>query len=380
MMHYSIAKTVFLNLLTKTSFATASKTSLPILTHVLLQSVDGRLHATTTNLDTAITTCALCDVHESGAYAVPHAFLLKCVRAMIGDTITVHGDPERRWLTLASETARQSDVTTIKGMDADEFPVLPQRDMHEVGAVTASILRDVQSQIGGILVTTPGQDFIRLACLKIDGTRSTWFASDGTCMACLVSTMEATYPPQTLLFHSTVLHVVARTFVDETTTIRVLINDTGLVLFDSGTTQVYAKLTPGTYPPIERMIPESYHDMRYLDAKLFGKALRNAVALGAIGVDLGYTPDGVYVRASMAEVGSCDAYVESDAGEYTGMCRYDAKKVLQGLQGHDNSALGLSPSGTYHHLIVMPAQKADGRHMHDVSRMHLILPRTISGS
>ncbi|HLF55554.1 MAG TPA: DNA polymerase III subunit beta, partial [Thermoanaerobaculia bacterium] len=99
------------------------RTTIPVLSHLLLTVRDGRLHLAATDLDVSLTSSVAAEVAAEGALAVQARKFLEIVRALVADEITIALDGERS-LRVAGGKAR----FRIHGLPASDFPSLPQVD------------------------------------------------------------------------------------------------------------------------------------------------------------------------------------------------------------------------------------------------------------
>jgi DNA polymerase-3 subunit beta len=102
--------------------AVANKTTLPVLNNILLQTDGGRLKLTATNLEVGITHWIGCQVDEEGAITVPARLLIDFVSSLPNDRISMTLDEKTRTLNL--KCARYE--ANIKGISAEEFPIIPR--------------------------------------------------------------------------------------------------------------------------------------------------------------------------------------------------------------------------------------------------------------
>ncbi|MBI4789308.1 MAG: hypothetical protein HY782_19935 [Chloroflexi bacterium] len=125
-MHASTTQEYLARALMITSRAVASRTSLPALTHVLLQAVvptegEPRLKLMATNLDLMMTCSIAAQVEQPGAIAVPARLFTDFVNALPSERIEMQLNEEKQTLHLkcGPQTAK------VKGIPAQEFPVMP---------------------------------------------------------------------------------------------------------------------------------------------------------------------------------------------------------------------------------------------------------------
>src|SRR3989442_13606038 len=81
-MKFSIAQTEFLNALQVVSSAVPTRTTLPVLSNILLEASENRIEMRATDLDLAISARALASVNDSGTLPVPPKKLFEVMQKL----------------------------------------------------------------------------------------------------------------------------------------------------------------------------------------------------------------------------------------------------------------------------------------------------------
>ncbi len=100
------------------SKAVAARSTLPVLSNVLLATDDGRLRLSATNLEVGITCWIGAQIIEDGSITVPARTLTDLVSTLPGDTVYMELNSQTQTLNVKCG----SSSTDIKGLDAQEFP------------------------------------------------------------------------------------------------------------------------------------------------------------------------------------------------------------------------------------------------------------------
>src|SRR5512137_2103321 len=104
--------------------AVAPRSTLPVLGNILLATDDKRLKLSATNLEIGITCWIGAKVDEDGATTVPARTFVDLVNAMPQGQVDM--DLQVRTQTLNLMGGRFTN--NIKGVDAQEFPIIPHPD------------------------------------------------------------------------------------------------------------------------------------------------------------------------------------------------------------------------------------------------------------
>lgn len=358
--------------------AVATKTTMPVLNNILLETEKGRLKLSATNLEVGITHWLDCQIEEDGAVTIPAKLLTDFVADLPADKIEIVLDDARHILHL---TCGRHEAH-IKGIDASEFPVVPvlttQTVVAEVSApdfasavqlvVFAAADDDSRPVLTGVLmrfdeggITLAGTDGFRLAELKRVGKVA------GTDEPPII------VPNKSL---STVQKLAAGYGDDELVRIAVTPNH-NQIIFSTPAGDVVTRVIDGPFPHYEAIIPTSYVSRMVVDtasvlkamkiASYFAKDSMNIVKLQMVaGSTDGLTPGKLTITANAAEAGDnqseLDSIIEGDGGQIA----FNAKYVIDmlsaittpqvALETGSHTAPGLwKPVGSDDYLhVIMP--------------------------
>jgi DNA polymerase III subunit beta len=119
-MHLELDKKEFLRGLGLIQSITARKTTLPILSHVLMEWDQNALFLTVTDLETGIRERLNATVNQAGKASVSAKKLYEIVRELPEEKIQIE-KKENHWVTLKCGKS----IFNLAGLDSEEFPSLP---------------------------------------------------------------------------------------------------------------------------------------------------------------------------------------------------------------------------------------------------------------
>ncbi len=137
-MNFEISKKEFLKGLGLIQSITARKTTLPILTHVLMEVDPESLYLVGTDLEIGIREALTAKVHEEGKASVSAKKLYEVVRELPEEMIHIQ-KKENQWITLRCGKS----VFNIAGLDPEEFPALPAHQEASFSTVSVSLLLEM---------------------------------------------------------------------------------------------------------------------------------------------------------------------------------------------------------------------------------------------
>ena len=117
--------------------AVATRTTMPITTHVMLQTDESRLRLTATNLELSISCWISASVETQGSVAIPARLFSDYVSSLQRDRVDLELDASTRQLNIISGRFN----THMSGLDADDFPPTPVADDGISAEVPPDVLR-----------------------------------------------------------------------------------------------------------------------------------------------------------------------------------------------------------------------------------------------
>src|SRR5216683_7968046 len=136
-MEFSVTKSALLNELSTTQGVVERKTTIPILSNLLIEASGSHLTITATDLELSIRTSCEAQIKKEGAGTVPAKKLLELVRLLPEGEIKVKL-LDNHWVEIVSDKKKYKLV----GMVKENFPALPAIP-HTLVKVPAAILESL---------------------------------------------------------------------------------------------------------------------------------------------------------------------------------------------------------------------------------------------
>jgi DNA polymerase III subunit beta len=237
------------------SRAVENRPTLPVLGNVLLATEDARLKLQATNLEMSVTTWIGAKVEQEGAITLPAKTLTDLVNNL---------SPER--VDLALDTSTQTvnvrcgaTVSNIKGIDAGEFPVVPQGGEADV-TVPGKVLKDMINQSVFAAAKEDNRPILTGLLMQLDGNVMTMAAADGYRLAVRTTEIEQHFAKRIdLVIPAKAMSEVGRVIGDEDEAVTITLpNERDLVLFHMKHTDIASQLLEGKFPDFAAIIPRSY--------------------------------------------------------------------------------------------------------------------------
>ncbi|PID32339.1 DNA polymerase III subunit beta [Candidatus Saccharibacteria bacterium] len=344
--------------LTNVSRVASTRGTLPILSNVLLKTVDGRLSIAATNLDIAITQFIGAKVSEDGLITVPARLMQDFISSLPSGVIDMRLDESK----LHIETEQYQSV--INGISAEDYPVMPDIDNGQTWSVSATALKTALQQV--VLAASGDEARPVLTGVYMHVFEGSLYvvATDSYRLAekkitSLKSTVSLLIPAAAL---QELMRVVGDSDDDVTVT-----HDDQQVLFRVGDVELVTRLIEGTYPDYRKLIPEKYSSL----AEIKKSELQNITKVsslfarenaGSVTINLDESAQAVSIRSVASQVGeniaSAPAKVTGD-GTITLNSRYilDALHVI----GDDTVRFGFN--GKLEPSVIKGAKTDDYNHI-----------------
>jgi DNA polymerase-3 subunit beta len=157
--------------------AVTSRSTLPVLSNVLLSTDQDRLKLAATNLEIGVSCWLGAQVEDEGAITLPARLLTDWINSVPAEKIQL--EMVVRSMSVNLKCARFE--SNIKGIDAGEFPLIPTADGENALALPASTLRAIIDQV--VFAAADAKETSRPALtgvqVNFEGDRLTLAATDG---------------------------------------------------------------------------------------------------------------------------------------------------------------------------------------------------------
>jgi len=361
------------------SKAVANKTTLPVLNNILLETENGRLKLGATNLEMGITTWIDCQVEEEGATTIPAKLLNDFISSLPNERIDMIGDERSHNLSMKCDRFEAN----IKGLDAAEFPVIPQvGNQPVVATIKASVLHGALTQLVFVAATDDTRPVLTGVQIELDSGKLKMVAADGFRLATLNVEADCKVIERTsIIVPGRALAELGRILPggDEVVDIIVTANKSQ-VIFHTERVDLVSRLIDGPYPNISQIIPVKYDTRMVVDTAIFLKAMKIASYFARASSSIvkmkiepgsgdGLTPGRVTISANAAEVGDNVSRLETIIEGAGGQIAFNAEYIIDVLSIIDTPQVALEVQAHTNPGVFKPIGSSDYTHV--IMPMHL---------
>ena len=256
------------------SRAVATRTTLPITTNVLLATDQGRLKLVATNLEIAIVTWVGAKIEEEGAITVPSRVLGEFVNSLPNDQVDLKLAPATKSLEI--KCARFE--ARISGMDAEDFPPIPEIDEGTVARIDAEVFSRSLTRVVFAAATEDSRPVLTGVNADFDGKMVTLAAADGFRLSVdKIALLEPVAESVSVIIPARALNEVNRLIGDSSDPVVITVNPAkSQVLFTMDNVRLISQLVQGNFPNYSQLIPQGHSTRTLVDAEEFLRATRAA--------------------------------------------------------------------------------------------------------
>ncbi len=353
--------------------AAAARTTLPITSHVLLATDQGRLKLVATNLEMAISCWIGAKVEEEGTITVPARLLNEFVASLPNDKIEMN--LTARTKTLGLKCARFE--ARISGTDAKDFPPIPKVEDGVTTTVDVEALRQGIGQVVFAAASDESRPVLTGVSAEFNGDLLTLAAADGFRLAVHKLPLAAAVSEKTTaIIPARTLSELNRLVAEQEEAVEIRVNTTkSQIMFRLKDIDLVSQLVQGSFPQYDQLIPQKYNTRAVVDVDQFLRAAKTASIFARDGsgiVRLMITPGGDKAPGRLSisarseeigdDVGEIDAIVQGEEAKvaFNGKYLADVLGVLHeqqvALEVTSPSSPGVfRPVGTDNYVhVVMP--------------------------
>ena len=311
-MEFSVTKSVLLNELNTTQGVVERKTTIPILSNLLVEARDGRVTITATDLELSVRTSCDAKVKKEGAGTIPAKKLLELVRLLPEGEIKFKL-LDNHWIEIVSDRKKYKLV----GMAKENFPALPAMP-HVLVKIPAAVLEGLISKTkfaismeesrytlnGGLLILKPDT----LAMVATDGHRLALAETDQK-LSGLNAELKVLIPKKAM----DEVEKLSAVSGDEAKID--FAKDESHLFFQVGHRLLISRILTGQFPNYEAVLPRDNNKSVVLERVELNDAVRRVSQLAdqrSHAVKFAVSTEGIEISASSPEYGEAKENIDKE--------------------------------------------------------------------
>ncbi|WP_416199031.1 MAG: DNA polymerase III subunit beta [Sporanaerobacter sp.] len=327
----------------------SSKTTLPILDGILLETVDGKLKLTGTDLEIGIESYVDANIYEEGSIVINSRLFGDIVRKLPNDLIDIKTDENK-----INISCRSSEFNLI-GNPSIEYPELPTL----IDQLSINIPKDLLKNIIRQTVFATTQDETRPiltgVLFEINGNNASFVALDGYRLALRNIKVNSNEDMKVVVPGKT-LNELNKILEDEEDDVKIVLTP-GHIVFDLGDTVVFSRLLEGQFLNYRDIIREEHKTKVKVNRKELQDSLERASLLAkeekANLVKLNLIEDKIIIKSN-SEIGNVNEELPVEIDGEDVKIAFNSKYIIDGIKAIDAEEVEMSFMGSLNPCIIKP--------------------------
>lgn len=331
--------------------------NLPVLANILIQTENGKLKLSATNLEVGVIKKVNAEIEEEGEITVPGKTLLEIIASLPGTKVTLESSAEQLKVSSNNFSA------VINGISASEFPAIPLSQEKGV-FLSGNILHKSLPEITFAAASDEGRPVLTGILTEIKKGTLELVATDGFRLAHKTVQVETDENAQfkTLIPRKTFEEVARLISEDlggsEEEKIELTTSENqNQVIFKIGQTELSSRLIEGQFPSWEKIIPANFINRTIIEksdllkavklASVFAKDVSNIVKIE--------TKAGkIKLTSEARELGGQESEVEAQVEGEPVVIAFNSKYLIEALNAISASQVQIEFSGNLSAALLKP--------------------------
>lgn len=336
-MKFKISKDDLLNAINTVSKGMSSRSTLPILSGVLLETTDqGKLVFQTTDLEISIKHTTQANIEEPGRCVIPGKLLSDIVKSLPDASIEIESKNEQTHITCLDASF------TLSSLNPADFPYFPEVDPSTTIVLPSAELADAVRCVGRAVSKDESRILLTGIYFSVNDGEVTLAATDSYRLA--VATLKAPGSNitdfQAIIPGKTFEEVSRLALSSESVSIGFSDNQ---VLIQFGETVFVSRKIEGTYPNYKQLIPADHEVSIQMDTQALITSIKRVAILAQAHTPISFSfnmeSQNVTISAKTADVGGASETVPAEVDGPSTEIAFNHQYILDGLNMIDGDVL-----------------------------------------
>lgn len=355
--------------------AVSSRTTIPILTGIKIVTTEEGVTLTGSDSDISIESFIpkeedgkeIVEIEKTGSVVLPARFFSEIVKKLPKEVVEL--DVQNLFLTIIRSGKAEFN---LNGLDAEEYPHLPQIEENNVFRIPTDLLKNMIRQTVFAVSTSETRPILTGVNWKVEGKTLTCIATDSHRLALRKANIQSEHDVSyNVVIPGKSLNEFSKILDDSNELVDIVMTE-NQVLFKTKHLLFFSRLLDGNYPDTSRLIPADSKTEVVLNVKEFLQSIDRASLLAREGrnnvVKLSTLPDGIIeISSNSPEIGKVIEEVQSESivGEDLKIS-FSAKYMLDALKALEGTDIKINFTGAMRPFVI--------RTLENDSMLQLILP------
>ncbi|MFI5253937.1 MAG: DNA polymerase III subunit beta [Candidatus Limnocylindrales bacterium] len=349
------------------SRAVSSRSTLPVLANVLLRTEDAGLKLTATNLEIGMTYWVPGRIESDGALTVPARLITDVVNSLPpGERVDLELDGTALHIRCGRQKAH------LRGIDAEEFPVIPAAGERPTTRISQKVLKQALSEVVFAAASDEARPILTGVLTRFEGDRLTLAAADNYRIA--VKTVGIMDPVEdtSVVVPARSYHELERILADSDDPVDVVLAPSkNQILFHLEGVDLVSRLIDGQFPNYQQVLPSTHTTRAVVDREELLKAVRLSALIASssanvVKLRLDGGSEGSMTIAAAADVGDTEGEVAAETEGEPLTVAFNARYLQEALANVGAEQLAIEFTGPLSPGVLKP--------IGDDGYVHVIMP------
>ena len=269
-MKFTCSQNNFLEVILTVQKAVSTRTSMPILEGILIETQKDVIRLLGNNLDLAIESHMEANIIQEGSVVVPSRLLSEVVRRLPNAEmeVTVQANNSVKFSCLNS-------IVTLQGFASDEFPSLPDISETQPIEISKMLLSKMIRETIFAVAVDEARPILTGALMEVEDNQVTMVCLDGYRLGLRKGKLDTPHENRKVIIPGKSLQEVGKIMDEDDQKISITVSDRH-VLFDMGYTRIVSRVLEGEYINYKQIIPEDYKTRVKVDTKILADSIDRA--------------------------------------------------------------------------------------------------------
>ncbi|MEH7123445.1 DNA polymerase III subunit beta [Bacillus sp. JJ1773] len=355
--------------------AVTSRTTIPILTGIKIVATSEGVTLTGSDSDISIESFIpkeeagneIAEIKQAGSIVLQAKFFSEIVKKLPTDTVEMHVENQLQTVIRSGKSEFK-----LNGLDAEDYPLLPQISEENVFKIPTDLLKALIRQTVFSVSTSETRPILTGVNWRVENGELTCIATDSHRLALRKARIETEAAENyNVVIPGKSLSELSKILDDHNDPVEIVITE-NQVLFKAKHLLFFSRLLEGNYPDTSRLIPTESKTDIVVNTKEFLHAIDRASLLAREGrnnvvkfttIDAGV----IEISSNTPEIGHVVEELQSQSVEGEDLkISFSAKFMMDALKTLEGSEIKISFTGAMRPFVIRP--------INDDSILQLILP------
>jgi DNA polymerase-3 subunit beta len=358
------------------SRAVSPRSTLPVLSNVLVATDEGRLRLSATNLELGITCWIGAKIEQEGSTTVPARTFTELIGTLSDQQVEMSLSVRTQTLNIQSGTSN----TDLKCIDSQEFPPMPSPEVGDGIKIKVNDLKEMIRQVAFAASSDEARPILTGVLVTIDGSHLTMAAADGFRLSVRKTELASASARHVVaVVPARALSELARIAGDGDQDVEMILPPgRGQVVFQMKDIQLVSQLIEGTFPDYEQIIPKTRETRSVLSTSSYLKACKQAEIFAREGSHIArinitpgseLIPGTIVISGQSEETGSNQTEIDASIEGNSLLIAFNVRFLREVLEVISTPEVALETSIDTAPGVIRPV--GDEKFLHVIMPMHL---------